>query len=154
MREYKWQLQGRGLAKLLQHCTGAEFFHFWQHDLLVADDVRVGDSGLVLRTCWSWRTGMVVDRSRLRRWTGRVRACGAFRFARPCSQVLRRVDGLRGEGLGIPSPHLGSLLQDTSCSSCTGSSFGVWVSTEENMIIGLLGADFRMLFPYSVRCLV
>ena len=28
MRQYKWQLQARGLAKLLQHSSGAEFFQF------------------------------------------------------------------------------------------------------------------------------
>ena len=47
-----------------------------------------------------------MDGSPLRRWTKRLSACRAVRVAGSCLQVLRRVDGLRGEGLGIPSPHL------------------------------------------------
>ena len=83
LREYKWQLQARGLGKLLQHSSGAELFQFWQHDLLLADDViqRVGDSGLPHRPAgrggrpWSWTDPDYVD--------GPSEYMHAVRFASP-----------------------------------------------------------------------
>ena len=69
MREDKFQSQGKAIAKLMRHPSGAEVFLFWQNERLLIDDVmqRVGDSGLVPRLAcrgeraWSWTDPDHVD---------------------------------------------------------------------------------------------
>ena len=47
----KWESQGRGIAKLIQHSSGAQFFEFWKNEQMWYDDVihRVGADVLVLK---------------------------------------------------------------------------------------------------------
>ena len=61
----KFQSQGKGIAKLMLHCLGAEVFRFWQDGKLLSDDVtqRVDDPWARTQTRWSWRTSLVVDGS-------------------------------------------------------------------------------------------
>ena len=113
MLDDRFQPQGRGIAKLMLHPLGAEFFRFWQDGKLLYDDVtqRVDDHGLVLRPV---DRGGELGRGRILRWrTKRVRACSAVRVAGAGSQVLHEADdGSMGEELGIPLPHLGCHLLD------------------------------------------
>ena len=58
----KWESQGHGFAKLIQHSSGAQFFQFWHNEQVWYDDVihRVGSDVLVLKPvgrsgrAWSW----------------------------------------------------------------------------------------------------
>ena len=58
----KWESQGHGFAKLVQHSSGAQFFEFWQNEQIWYDDDihRVGSDVLVLKPvgrsgrAWSW----------------------------------------------------------------------------------------------------
>ena len=58
----KWESQGHGFAKLVQHSSGAQYFEFWQNEQVWYDDVihRVGSDVLVLKPvgrsgrAWSW----------------------------------------------------------------------------------------------------
>ena len=87
----------------------AKFCQFWEDEQLLTDDFiqRVGDPGLVLRPAGrggrasTWSDIDFVD------GPSEFSACCAVRVAGSCSQVPRRVDGLGGEGLGTPSPHVG-----------------------------------------------
>ena len=47
----KWESQGYGIAKLIQHSSGAQFFQFWQNKQVWYDDViqKVGADVLVLK---------------------------------------------------------------------------------------------------------
>ena len=47
----KWESQGHGIAKLVQHSLGAKFFEFWQNEqICYGDDIhRVGSDVLVLK---------------------------------------------------------------------------------------------------------
>ena len=58
----KWESQGHGFAKLIQHSSGAQFFQFWQNEQVWYDDVihRVSSDVLVLKPvgrsgrAWPW----------------------------------------------------------------------------------------------------
>ena len=47
----KWESQGHGIAKLIQHSSGSQIFQFWQNKQIWYDDVirRVGADVLVLK---------------------------------------------------------------------------------------------------------
>ena len=90
-------------------------------------------------------TGMVVDRSRLRRWTERVHACGAFRVAEPCSQVPRRVDGLRSEGLA-------PLADFSDIVSVFGALLGTTDDTCSHVSLWRLLEEFRIFLRESGFC--
>ena len=47
----KWESQGHGITKLIQHSSGAQSFQFWQNEQMWFDDVirKVGADVLVLK---------------------------------------------------------------------------------------------------------
>ena len=119
-RANEWQSLGHGDATLLRHSNGPVFFRFWQHEQLIADDVvqRVGCPRLLFR--------------RRRAYLGVVgpRADGPSDYLHRCG--LRRrswaagstTSGrLRGEGLGIPSLHLGAMVVLAKMVSTSTGSF-------------------------------